>query len=235
MASDFEKPDKVHTLYTNEIETKMWPLDVSDLLFVGKSSSKLLHSIGIDTIGDLANCDPNLLLKYYKTRVDDLINSAKGIDESPVINDYGDNKSISISRTLLKDTDNLNEIKRMLLKLSQEIGLRARNSNLYANTIAITLRTSSFKNISHQMSLQASTNNTMEIYEKVCELLRSVDKSEPFRLLGIRLDNLSKTKTSKVSFFEEENDDNIQKIMDNLNTKYKNSVIMPAIFYKDEK
>ena len=235
MASDFEKPDKVHTLYTNEIETKMWPLPVEDLLFVGKSSSKLLHSIGIDTIGDLANCDPNLLLKYYKTRVDDLINSAKGIDESPVINDYGDNKSISISRTLLKDTDNLNEIKRMLLKLSQEIGLRARNSNLYANTIAITLRTSSFKNISHQMSLQASTNNTMEIYEKVCELLRSVDKSEPFRLLGIRLDNLSKTKTSKVSFFEEENDDNIQKIMDNLNTKYKYSVIMPAIFYKDEK
>ena len=235
MASDFEKPDKVHTLYTYEIETKMWPLPVEDLLFVGKSSSKLLHSIGIDTIGDLANCDPNLLLKYYKTRVDDLINSAKGIDESPVINDYGDNKSISISRTLLKDTDNLNEIKRMLLKLSQEIGLRARNSNLYANTIAITLRTSSFKNISHQMSLQASTNNTMEIYEKVCELLRSVDKSEPFRLLGIRLDNLSKTKTSKVSFFEEENDDNIQKIMDNLNTKYKNSVIMPAIFYKDEK
>ena len=111
MASDFEKPDKVHTLYTYEIETKMWPLPVEDLLFVGKSSSKLLHSIGIDTIGDLANCDHNLLLKYYKTRVDDLINSAKGIDDSPVINDYGDNKSISISRTLLKDTDNLNEIK----------------------------------------------------------------------------------------------------------------------------
>ena len=235
MASDFEKPDKVHTLYTNEIETKMWPLPVEDLLFVGKSSSKLLHSIGIDTIGDLANCDPSILSRFYKTRVDDLINSAKGIDNSPVINDYGDNKSISISRTLLKDTDNLNEIKRVLLKLSQEIGLRASNSNLYANTIAITLKTSSFKNMSHQLSLDTSTNNTMEIYDKVCELLRGVDKSEPFRLLGIRLDNLSKTKSSKVSLFEEESDDNIQKIMDNLNTKYKNSIIMPAIFYKDEK
>ena len=235
MASDFEKPDKVHTLYTNEIETKMWPLPIEDLLFVGKSSSKLLHSIGIDTIGALANCDPSILSRYYKTRVDDLINSANGIDDSPVINDYGDNKSISISRTLLKDTDNLNEIKRVLLKLSQEIGLRARNSNLYANTIAITLKTSSFKNMSHQVSLDTSTNNTMEIYEKVCELLRGVDKSEPFRLLGIRLDNLSKTKTSKVSLFEEESDDNIQKIMDNLNTKYNNSIIMPAIFYKDEK
>lgn len=235
MASDFEKPDKVHTLYTNEIETKMWPLPVEDLLFVGKSSSKLLHSIGIDTIGDLANCDPNILSKYYKSRVDDLINSAKGIDNSPVVNDYGDNKSISISRTLLKDTDNLNEIKRMLLKLSQEIGLRARNNNLYANTIAITLRTSSFKNMSHQVSLDTSTNNTMEIYEKTCELLRSIDKSEPFRLLGIRLDNLTKTKHSKVSLFEEEDNDDIQKIMDNLNTKYKNSIIMPAIFYKDDK
>ena len=235
MASDFEKPDKVHTLYTNEIETKMWPLPIEDLLFVGKSSSKLLHSIGIDTIGALANCDPSILSRYYKTRVDDLINSANGIDDSPVINDYGDNKSISISRTLLKDTDNLNEIKRVLLKLSQEIGLRARNSNLYANTIAITLKTSSFKNMSHQVSLDTSTNNTMEIYEKVCELLRGVDKSEPFRLLGIRLDNLSKTKTSKVSLFEEESDDNMQKIMDNLNTKYNNSIIMPAIFYKDEK
>ena len=235
MASDFEKPDKVHTLYTDEIETKMWPLDVSDLLFVGKSSSKLLHSIGIDTIGDLANCDPALLSKYYKSRVDDLINSAKGIDDSPVVNDYGDNKSISISRTLMKDTDNLNEIKKILLKLSQEIGLRARNSHLYANTIAITVRTSSFKNISHQLTLNSSTNNTMEIYEKVCELLRDIDKSESFRLLGIRLDNLTKNKTSKVSFFEEEDNDDIQKIMDNLNTKYKNSIIMPAIFYKGDK
>ncbi len=235
MASDFEKPDKVHTLYTSEIETKMWPLDVSDLLFVGKSSSKLLHSIGIDTIGDLANCDPALLSKYYKSRVEDLINSAKGIDDSPVVNDYGDNKSISISRTLMKDTDNLNEIKKILLKLSQEIGLRARNSHLYANTIAITVRTSSFKNISHQLTLDSSTNNTMEIYEKVCELLRDIDKSEPFRLLGIRLDNLTKNKTSKVSFFEEEDNDDIQKIMDNLNTKYKNSIIMPAIFYKGDK
>jgi DNA polymerase-4 len=235
MASDFEKPDKVHTLYTDEIESKMWPLPVEDLLFVGKSSSKLLHSIGIDTIGDLANCDPNLLSKYYKTRVDDLINSAKGIDNSEVINDYGDNKSISISRTLLKDTNNISELKKKFLKLSQEIGLRARNNHLYANTIAITLKTSSFKNISHQEGLSSSTNNTMEIYEKVCELLRSIDKSETFRLIGIRLDNLTKNKVSKVSFFEEETSDNIQEIMDNINTKYKNSMIMPAIFYKDDK
>ena len=75
----------------------------------------------------------------------------------------------------------------------------------------------------------------MEIYTKVNELLREVDKSEPFRLLGIRLDNLTRTKNNEISFFEEESSDEIQDIMDNINNKYNNSVIMPAIFYKDDK
>ena len=188
----------------------------------------------------LTLCGPGKYYRYPTSGVDitKYINSIVAntdLGETLMREFDGDNKSISISRTLMKDTDNLNEIKKILLKLSQEIGLRARNSHLYANTIAITVRTSSFKNISHQLTLNSSTNNTMEIYEKVCELLRDIDKSESFRLLGIRLDNLTKNKTSKVSFFEEEDNDDIQKIMDNLNTKYKNSIIMPAIFYKGDK
>ncbi len=235
MASDFEKPDKVHTLFSDEIETKMWPLPVDDLLFVGKSSSKLLHSIGIDTIGDLAHADRELLSKYYKSRVDDLIDAANGIDDSKVISDYGSNKSISISRTLLKDTNDLRELKKMFLNLTNSISLRARKANLYAGVIAITLRTSGFKNLSHQLSLATPTNNTMEIYDKVMVLLREVDKSEPFRLIGIRLDKLSSTRDSQTSFLEsdEEKDESLQKVLDNINSKYDNSVIMPAIFYKD--
>ena len=235
MASDFLKPDKVHTLFSDEIETKMWPLPVDDLLFVGKSSSKLLHSIGIDTIGDLAHADRELLSKYYKSRVDDLIDAANGIDDSKVISDYGSNKSISISRTLLKDTNDLRELKKMFLNLTNSISLRARKANLYAGVIAITLKTASFKNSSHQLSLSTPTNNTMEIYTKVNELLREVDKSEPFRNIGIRLDKLSSTRDSQTSFLEsdEEKDESLQKVLDNINSKYDNSVIMPAIFYKD--
>ena len=235
MASDFEKPDKVHTLFSDEIETKMWPLPVDDLLFVGKSSSKLLHSIGIDTIGDLAHADPKILGNYYKNRVDDLIDAANGIDDSKVISDYGNNKSISISRTLLKDTNDLRELKKLFLNLTNSISLRARKANLYAGVIAITLKTSSFKNSSHQLSLSTPTNNTMEIYTKVNELLREVDKSEPFRNIGIRLDKLSSTRDSQTSFLEsdEEKDESLQKVLDNINSKYDNSVIMPAIFYKD--
>ncbi len=235
MASDFEKPDKVHTLYTCEIETKMWPLPVEDLLYVGKSSSKLLHSIGIDTIGDLANTNEELLSKYYKNRCIDLINSAKGIDNSPVINDYGANKSISISRTLLKDTNDLGDLRKIFLKLSNEIGLRLRKNKQYTTTIAITLKTSSFKSLSHQLTLDVPTNNTMEIYNKTLELLRDVDKSEPFRNLGIRLDGLKDNKDSKMSLFDKDdhNDDNLQEVMDQINEKYHNNLVMPAIFYKD--
>ena len=84
MASDFTKPDKVHTLFDYEIEKKMWSLPVGDLLFVGKSSVKVLESMNIKTIGELANADPKLLKKHFKNRVDDLINSARGIDNSKV-------------------------------------------------------------------------------------------------------------------------------------------------------
>ena len=234
MASDFEKPDKVHTLYMNEIESKMWPLDVSDLLFVGKSSSKLLHSIGIDTIGDLANIDIDYLSKYFKNRSLDLINSAKGLDDSPVVVDYGDNKSISISRTLNHDTNDLGELRNYFLKLSNEIGLRLRKNKKYASVIAITLKTSSFKSLSHQLTLDIPTNNTMDIYNNCLLLLRDIDKSETFRLLGIRLDNLKDSKESKVSLFEEvdNKDDTLQDVMDKINDKYKDTMVMPAIFYK---
>ena len=96
MASDFLKPDRVHTLFMEEIKEKMWPLDVNDLLFVGKSTTGILKSIGINTIGELANANPDLLRKHFKNRSEDLIKSAYGIDDSPVVVNNHVNKCISI-------------------------------------------------------------------------------------------------------------------------------------------
>ena len=61
MASDFEKPDKVHTLYDEEVKNKMWPLPIRDLFMVGRSTSSALEKLGIHTIGDLANTDISFL------------------------------------------------------------------------------------------------------------------------------------------------------------------------------
>ncbi len=233
MASDFTKPDKVHTLFMEEVKDKMYPLPVSDLLFVGKNTTELLKKININTIGDLANANELTLKKYFKNRSRDLINAANGIDDSPVISDPFINKCISISRTLVEDTNNEKTLKRILLDMSDIVGLRARKKNLFASTIAITFKTSSFKSYSHQEKLINSTNNTMEIYKKVLSLYENIDKNEKIRNIGIRLDNLKNIKKEQVSLFESNKaNDNLQEVIDKINSKYDNSIIMPAIFYE---
>ena len=235
MASDFLKPDKVHTLFMEEIKEKMWPLDVNNLLFVGKSTTNILKSIGINTIGELACINPDTLRKHFKNRTEDLINSANGIDDSMVVSDSHINKCISISRTLKEDTNDEKILKKILLDMSDSVGLRARKKCLYASNIAITFKTSSFKNISHQETLKISTNNTMDIYHKVLSLYDNIDKKEKIRNIGIRLGDLKAKQNEQVSLFDNKRkDDNLQKLIDNINSKYDNSVIMPAIFFEEK-
>ena len=235
MASDFLKPDKVHTLFDYEIKDKMWPLPIKDLLFVGKSSTKLLESIGIKTIGDLANCDPNKLTKYFKNQTSDLINRAKGIDNSKVETNYGNNKCISISRTLIEDTLDFNYLKRILLDMANAVGLRARKNHLYAKTIAITYKTASFKSYSHGNTLHNPTNNTMEIYDNVIKLLKEIKTNEKIRSIGIRLADLKEENMEQVSLFNNKKEDNIlQEVIDNINYKYKDTIILPAIFFEKD-
>ena len=236
MASDFEKPNKVHTLFDYEIKDKMWPLPINDLLFVGKSSTKTLESIGIKTIGDLANCNPNKLTKYFKNQTNDLIRRANGIDNSEVIIDYGSNKCISISRTLEEDTDNKEIIKRFLLDMANQVGLRARKNHLYAKNIAITYKLASFKSFSHGLTIHNPINNTMDIYNYSLKLLDEITFKEKIRSIGIRLADLLERSNEQVSLFEDKKNDNqIQEVLDNINSKYNNTVVMPAIFFKKDK
>ena len=235
MASDFLKPDKVHTLFDYEIKEKMWPLPINNLLFVGKSTVSILEKLNIKTIGDLANCNPKILEKHFKNRVDDLIKSANGIDESKVITDYGFNKCISISRTLEKDTSDVKLLKKVLLDMADQVGLRARENNLFSDTIAITYKTSSFKSYSHQTKLNKAINNTMEIYQNVLKLLQESIINEKIRSIGIRLSNLKIKDMEQMALFNKNTDsDNIQHLIDSINLKYHSTLVMPAIFYEND-
>ncbi len=238
MAGDFSKPDKVHTLFFNEIETKLWPLPISDLLFIGKSSSSVLKSIGINTIGDLAKSNPNLVRKYFKNRTNFMIEYAKGIDTSKVISKNGKNKCISLSETLETDTNDLTFLKKKLLLMCEEIGMKLRLANLYAKTIAITVKTNYFKDYSHQKKIVNQTNNTMELYQNVLDILEITIGNNLVRNIGVRVSDLVNYKNSQVSLFEDfENlvdNDKIQKTLDNINKKYDKLKVLPAIFYNKE-
>ena len=119
--------------------------------------------------------------------------------------------------------------------MSDQVGLRARRYNLFAKTVAITYKTSSFKSYSHGMTLTNPINNTLDIYNNVMSLFDKIKKEEKFRSIGIRLGDLNTKNMEQVSLFNDKNDDNIQNLLDNINSKYKNTVVMPAIFYEKDK
>ena len=238
MAGDFEKPDKVHTLFKSEIKSKMWPLPIEDLLFIGKSTSRELRNMNINTIGDLANYDINLLKKKFKNQAIFMHEYANGIDESKVISKHGKNKSISFSRTLESDTNDKEYLKSILLDMTSYIGIELRRKKLYAKTIAITLKTKEFKSFQQQKKILNQTNNTMELYKEVLELFEQIANDKMIRNIGVRVSDLKEFKNNQISLFENDNsleDDKIQNVVDNINIKYNNLLIMPAIFYKNNK
>ena len=232
MASDFEKPNKVHTLFDEEIKTKMWPLDVQDLFMVGKSSSIKLHQMGINTIEDLAKTDVNILIKYFKSQGKMMHEFANGIDNSPVERPLPKNQGIGHSTTLAEDINDIVSIKKVLRKLSEMVGLRLRKENKYATVVSIQLKNSSFITYGHQKKVTNPISSDEDIYEVASELLKNMYKGDPIRLVGLRVSDFTDRTYEQISLFEEagklEKRDKVQKTLDEINKKYGKNVIKSA-------
>lgn len=237
MASDFEKPNKVHTLFTEEVKDKMWPLPVSELFMVGKKSTVILNNLGIKTIEDLAKTDLEILKRYFKNHAIDMINSANGIDNSKVENTYDESKCVSVTETFSKDIESKTILKRTLLKQSDKVGLAIRKQKKYAKTIAIILKTGEFVVYSKQMKLQNPINVTEDIYKHIVKLLDTTWKGEPLRLIGIRLSDFTDDSAKQISLFDvpsNVNNDKVQEVVDSIKDKYGSSIIMPASLKEKE-
>ena len=232
MASDFSKPDKVHTLWPEEISSKLWPLDVAELYGVGKSTSKKLHELNINQTRDLAKADLSFLTKYFKNQAKRLIEIANGIDSSEIISASSAPKGISNSLTLEKDYTSLKEINDILNSLSENVALSLRKQEKYATVVAVMMKNKYFKTSSHQIKLTNPTNITSEIAKTVRELFLEMWDKTPVRLLGVRLDNLVSQNTRQISLFEQEdkreNEENLEKALDKLKEKYGTKVITSA-------
>ncbi len=224
MASDFEKPNKVHTLYLDEIPHKMWKLSVSELFMCGKKTALRLNEIGIKTIGELATYDQTKLRRIFKNQAISLIESANGIDNSKVEYKKSKNESISITETLTFDCKNIEKLKEILFAQAEEVGRKLRKKEMYANTVAIIYKSNLFKTTSHQTKLETSINKTTEIYKTVEELLERSYNDDPIRLIGLRLSDLTTTSKQQISLFEQtkkdDNEDKVQELLDNINEKF---------------
>lgn len=232
MASDFTKPDKVHTLFEEEIPSKMWTLPVSELFMLGKKTLPKLYNMRIKTIGDLAKQEKTEMIKKFGKHGLLMWEYANGIDNSEVNYLEEKPKGIGNSVTLPRDICSKEEIEKVLLTLTEQVAYRLRRYNMYANVVNVQLRTKDFKDFSHQKKLISPTSNTKNIYDLAKELLNEMYKKGTFiRLVGLRVDNLIEKDEMQLSLFTNEEDkkqEKLDKVVDELKNKYGYSSITRA-------
>lgn len=232
MASDFQKPDRVHTLYKEEIETKMWKLPISELFMLGRKSVPKLYNLGIRTIGDLAKYDKNLLIKKFGKHGKIMWEYANGIDNSEVNYKPEKPKGVGNSITLPRDISNREELEEILLALVEQVTYRLRKYNLLGNVVNVQLRTKEFIDNSHQKKLEIATANTKQIYIKAKEILKEMYKDgTQIRLIGVRVDKLVNKEETQLSLFNTPNikkQEALDETIDELKNKYGYNIVTRA-------
>lgn len=241
MASDFKKPNLVHTLFPEEVPAKMWPLPVSDLFFVGRQSTKRLHSLGIFTIGDLAHTDKKVIHDNLKGHGDLIWEFANGIGDS--MDDVANknrkpaNKGYSNETTLAFDVTNPALAKEILLSLTETVATRVRADKSYISVVSVYFVDNEFRHTSKQMTLDSATNVTNEIYHHVCLLFDQLWNGTPIRLLGVQTSRATTESLRQYSLFETRDVEKLSKLdaaIDKIRGKYGENSVQRASFVKVE-
>ena len=233
MASDFEKPDKVHTLFPEEIRVKMWPLPVRELLFLGRSSEKKLQDTGIRTIGDLAHEKKAKIQALLGEKAgQQLYQYARGLDDSPVKAKPDEAKGFSLETTFNDDLVSLEQALPILLEQCDILAARMRRKKKKCTCISVTFRTLDFQNKSHQTKLPNATDITEEIYRNAQNLFQESWMKQPLRLLGVSLTGLTDDSFEQLSFFEDthrkERQQKLDAALDSIRLKYGNDKVTRA-------
>ena len=233
MASDFTKPDRVHTLFENEIPNKMWTLPVSELFMLGKRTVPKLYNMQIKTIGDLAKTNKRILQDKFGKHGAMMWEYANGIDDSEVKYIQEKPKGIGNSVTLPEDISNIDKLEEIVLALTEQVTYRLRKQNMLARVVNVQLRNKDFVDTSHQRKLPNATASTKEIFNHAKELLEQMyRKGTAIRLIGVRVDDLTDKEEMQISLFHDEakneKQEKLDKTIDKLKEKYGYNLITRA-------
>lgn len=236
MASDFEKPDKVHLLFKNQIKEKMWPLEIGRLFMVGSRTEKKMLEKGIKTIGDLAKLDREYIYKWLKKPGIMLWEYANGIDNSKIISEIAKPKSIGNSTTLAYDIRERKEAELVILALSEKLAKRLRSYSLKTSSIHLSYRYSDFTSDKARSKLYTPTSSSDKIFKNSLGLFDKLNPKKPIRQMGIYLDNLSPACYSQLSFLEEADDEKKEILgtcIDEILEKYGKTSLKKAVFLEE--
>lgn len=241
MASDFEKPDRIHTLFPGEIEAKLWPLSVRELFSVGAATAERLERAYIRTIGDLARADVGYVQRLVGVKMGQHIHDyANGIDDSPVLAVSEEAKGYGNSTTLAEDVRTAAEAHRIILALADSTSARMRTDGVRARCVSVTIRSNDFRDRSHQCKLAEPTDITDEIYD-VCRRLFSElwDGKTPLRLLGVSLSDLTREEATQISIFDGEDEERERarrrdKTVDEIRRSFGSDMIVRGSAYRSD-
>ena len=229
MASDFEKPNKVHTLFPEEIREKMWPLPIRELYMAGASSVRTLEKLEVRTIGDLARMDPAIVELHLKSHGRKLWEFANGIDDSLVEAEPAEAKGIGNSVTLPRDARTEEEACQVLKKLAASVGRRLRKAGYKAGMVSVEIKYSDFRSFSHQKQLPEAVQDPAILHQTGMELFNELWTGQPIRLLGLRTSKLSDAPVHQMDLFEAASHIRHQKLdkaLDAIRQKYGDSAII---------
>lgn len=233
MASDFEKPDKVHTLFPAEIPQKMWPLSVDNLLFCGKASVEKLRRAGIRTIGELAKSEEVEIRRLLgEKNGHQMYEYANGRDDSPVKEMPEEAKGYSVETTFEDDITSMEQALPILLSQCDVVATRLRADGKRCSCVAVSYRTLDFHNKSHQRTLKDTTDVTDDIYRNVKELFEESWSGQPLRLIGVGVSQITMEDFEQISFFDSAPDHmkkkEVDQTIDAIRKKFGNNMISRA-------
>lgn len=234
IASDFKKPDLVHTLFPDEIKDKMWPLPVEDLFMVGRATAPKLYNLNIYTIGDLAAYNKDILQHKLKSLGVMLWNYANGIEDSEVQeSNYISMKGMGASTTLSYDLEKKKAAHMVLLSLTESLAMRLRDSQNCCALVGIHIKSSTFSTRGRQRKLCMPTDSTEEIASIACELFDEIWQGEPLRHLGIRISEFCTSDLCQISLFSTndiEKQQALDKAVDEIRLKYGSKALIRGVF-----
>ena len=234
MASDFKKPNLVHTLFPEEVPKKLWPLPVGELFYVGHATKKKLMDLGIRTIGELAKTDLDILRAHFKKFGEVIYAFANGVDVSVITDVVPANKGYGNSTVIAFDVDDANIARMILLSLAETVCTRLRADGVMATVVAISIVDFEFHHVSHQMTLLSATNATFEIHRAACRLFDELWDGTPVRNLGIHTSKVvSGDSFRQLNLFDMNRFEKLSKldaVVDTVRERYGDDSIMRAIF-----
>ncbi|MEW9937789.1 DNA polymerase IV [Clostridium butyricum] len=234
MASDFKPKNTVHTLFKEEVSQKMWPLPASDLFMVGRATKEKLSKLNINTIGDIAKADVNLLVQKMHSHGKLIYEYANGIDNSEIRKcNYLDIKGIGNSITISYDVETYEEACRILLALTESATMRLRENRSLCSLVVVSVKTNNFLYYSHQKPLENSTDSTNIIYEGIKKAFREAWKGEKIRQLGVRLTKLCSNEYYQESLFDFENNEKqmkLDKTVDEIRKRFGKEAVIRSTF-----